>query len=598
MVATLQKKPPTKLSTSKNQVQKGKSIIKKSVSKNSVISTVKTTITKKAQKSIISKAILVKALQNFNHNNKKKYLTCLKALNFDDEAGIQTDKPVEPKYLNRSGQMPEWIRGRSCHDKTSKPFESLIPCPYKLCNSWFATWSENRLTVYSDDLFDGQFRPQYTFYNIDVIPLKSQVDVYAKYVQKKQCISASDWLGNEEEVQLIIGDVSGYVYRCDLQQRITQNNFLPFGEGVKIVSIRTHYDTNVFAVLGENNEIKVYTCVELWDYVEPVCVAHCKIKPDVVDIFWCGGKLYAITKDELISVTLNSCEKLNKKTGLKKPENVGWEILFTSKNKISKYAKVKVVDDEHVLAQRLDGTLEEVNVEKKKITKTLENPLFNIDYDYALHANKRIIACGGADGDLSLVEYKTGKTVQRIKKRGNGVGGSTNIFWSLSHKDNILLTFGNRVVRYNPKYDRLVSSKPAELKAFFNTTEKELGFCVRADSMDQTNIDHDHRAYQWHWGHDENSEKKTDFTTGRGKRLQKILKHDDLYEQYLMGHKNSVKNKGSQDLHHAFQLKKTIVEEIETKINQDTETSVGKRKHSPEKVDRKKHKTKTQIEEY
>jgi len=594
MVATIGKKQPPKLVTSKNKVSKGKSIIKKSVSKNSVLTIVKNSVKKKNQKAI-SKDILSKAIHQFNTTNKKKYLICQKALTFDEEkTELQTDIPIKPKFLNSSGKMPEWIRGRSCYDKTSKPFESLVACPYKLCNSWFTTWSENRLTVYSDDLFDGQFRPQYTFYNIDVIPLKSQVDVYAKFIQKKQCICASDWLGNDEEVQILVGDVSGYVYRCDLQQRITQNNFLPFGKGIKIKSIKTHYDSNVFAVLGENNEIKVYTCVELWNYVEPVCVAHCKIKPDVMDIFWCDGKLYGLTGDELISVTLEECKTLNKtSSSMKKPKNVNFKIVFTPKNKdtANKYVKVKVVDCEHVLAQRMDGILEEINVKQKKITKTLKNPLFNIEYDYALHQNKRILACGGANGDLSLVEYKTGKTQQYIKKRGNGVGDSTNIFWSFSHTDNILLTFGSRVVRYNPKYDRLVNSKPAELQAFFNTKNKPIGFVVRADSMDQTNIDHDHRAYQWHWGHDENSEKKTDFSTGRGKRLQKILKHDDMYEQYLIGHKSSDGDK-NKDIHHAFQLKETIIEEIDNTNNQDSESVVGKRKHSPEKSERKKHKTK------
>jgi len=568
----------------------------------------KTTITSKAiglkmtdkvKVKRLSKQVLEKAIQNFNTVNRKKYKAFLKLMPIDDDEELPTEPPIKPKYLNNKGQIPEWIRGRSVFDKTSKPFEHLVRCPYELCDSWFVTWANNRLTVYSDDVFDGQFRPQFTFFNIDVIPLKSQVDVYKNFVQKKTCVSASDWLGNDEEVQLLIGDVSGTVVRVDLQQRQCPNKIRVFDDS-KIVTIRTHYSSNVFAVLGANNEIKVYVTPNLWDSDEPNCVAHAKIKPDVVDIFWSKEKLYCLTENEIIHVKLDICSKLVKKSEkIDKPEKCKWEILYTPKTKKSdnKMAKVKMIDDEFVLIQRKDGTLEEHEIAKQEITNTVKNPILNIKYDYALHNNKRVLACGGSNGELIIVNYKTGATIQHIKKRGNGIGDSTNIFWSNSHRDNIILTFGSRVVRYNPKYDRLLNSKPASLTAYFNCGKKGLKFVVRPDAMDQTNIDHDHRAYQWNWGHgDAISTKKTDFTTERGKKLKKILKADSIYQQYLVAHINKYGNKGNQP----FALKHDIIDELGDITSIDTEElemelhkrkiDVGKRKHSPDKIDRKKQK--------
>merc|ERR1712150_57155 len=174
-------------------------------------------------------------------------------------------------------------------------FTEFRPCPYDLCSSWMVVCSKNRVTIVTDNMFDGHIRPVFTYYNIDNIPLKSQLDIYKKYVDKRKIIKSCDWIGNDEEVQLIVGDISGTVTRLDLQQRMAVNTWegTPSHCGVRL--IRCHKETSVIAILDEENEIFFWVVPNIAIENGPVLVGSASIKPNVKEMDWIGNKLVCLT---------------------------------------------------------------------------------------------------------------------------------------------------------------------------------------------------------------------------------------------------------------------------------------------------------------
>eukprot|EP00494_Astrolonche_serrata_P003153 UN03159 len=445
--------------------------------------------------------------------------------------------PIGFEYMKTEGPLPRWVKGRSCYDAKGckMGFEGLIECPYKVAAGYFCTWSQNRLTVYSDNVYDGQMRPTYTFYNIKTVPLKSQVDVFSKHVEKEGFITSSDWVGNDECVQLLIGDKSGFIFQCDIQQRLCINKILAFkGQGIK--QIRSEYKSNIFAVLSENNDIAVYQVKDCISQDEPPLLAKISLKENIIDMFWHDEKLYCMTENSVLFIESTKKIMKNKKGKLLQLKS-SVHISIKGRNK---FVRVIAYSD-YILIQRNDGVITEYDMAKKKAVHNVKSDMLTIGKPFSLDPLKRVLVTGDSNGNGYIIDYKTGDTLQDIRKRGNGTGDVKGIFWSKHFKQVVIMAFGSRCARFQVEYDRLVHTKVAYESAFYST---KLPFSyLRPDSMDQTNIDHDHRAYQWHWGTEAD-----DSTPNPGKKVQKsgdmamkpkivrtIMKKDSQYNQIIEG---------------------------------------------------------------
>merc|ERR1719204_816328 len=100
---------------------------------------------------------------------------------------------------------------------------------------------------------------------------------------------------------------------------------------------------------------------------------------------------------------------------------------------------------------------------------------------------------------MKFIDVKSGNTEQELTTRGDKNKGSERTFciWSRGHRDNVHLVTKKRITRFTPHFDRIHGSKSAEVAMYHCY---ELPFPINWPAMDYTNVDHDHRAYQWHWG--------------------------------------------------------------------------------------------------
>eukprot|EP00494_Astrolonche_serrata_P025179 UN25440 len=77
--------------------------------------------------------------------------------------------------------------------------------------------------------------------------------------------------------------------------------------------MKTHVDSNTFAVLGENNEIKFYGIQDIYESDCPILIGNCEIKPKILDMAWDGDRLLCLTEDEIIEIPLDMTSKKKKK---------------------------------------------------------------------------------------------------------------------------------------------------------------------------------------------------------------------------------------------------------------------------------------------
>lgn len=474
--------------------------------------------TNRREKEIYEKAIAkLKVLTIRQRDQVKKVLTqCF-------EESVNTEPLPAKQPVTKTGRIPEYCRSRSYFDKYGMGFTEFRPCPYELCSSWMVTCAKNRVTIVTDNMFDGHIRPVFTYYNIDNIPLKSQIDIYKKYVNKKKIIKSCDWIGTDEEVQLIVGDVSGTVARLDLQQRMAVNTWEASHCGVRL--IRCHKETNVIAILDEENSVYFWV-VDIETEDSPVLVASVDIKPNVKQMEWIGNKLVCLTDSEILEITsINPSDLVKQQKKLEKnPKSGSFKIVIKNigDQDISNF---KYEGDNTLLVQKNNGTLLEYDYSAKKLVHSLSSSnasVLKAGRGYALHPTKRILAVAGSQGTCEIVDYKNGRVLQTLRKRGNSIDVGLFMHWSKLFPDNLLMITKNRIQRYLTFGDRLVESKPALLGAYY---ENDIPFQIQYSAMDQTNIDHDHRAYQWHWGNDDDVSKKyheRDFDKETENRKKKI----------------------------------------------------------------------------
>jgi len=472
-----------------------------------------------------SNQLYEKALKKLKLLTVRQRDQCRKVLANCSEDPINTSPLPQKIPVTKTGPVPEFSRSRSYYDKHGLGYTEFRPCPYKLCNSWMAVCAKNRVTIVTDNMFDGHIRPVFTYYNIDNIPLKSQIDIYKKYINKKKIIRTCDWIGNEDEVQLIVGDVSGTMARLDLQQRRSVNTWEASNCGVRL--IRCHKESNLIAILDEENVIYFYTFEDIAIEDDPVLVASVQIKPLVKQMDWIENKLVCLTDSEILQITgvnpnaiVKNCQKF-----AKKPETGSFKIIIPNIGE-QDVANFKYEGNDVLLVQKQNGDILEYDFSTKKrvyaLTK-VDASVLKSTRGYSLHPSKRIIAVAGRDGTVELLDYKTGRSLQILRKRGNSIDEGIYIHWSPQFPDNLLMITKNRIQRYVPIGDRLIQSKPAVLGAYY---ENDIPFDIQYSAMDQTNIDHDHRAYQWHWGNDDDVSNKyhnRDFAKETENRKKKIF---------------------------------------------------------------------------
>lgn len=278
-----------------------------------------------------------------------------------------TETRPEVVHVTKKGPIPDYIRSRSFYDKHGFEYTEFRPCPFDVCKTFIVMIAANRLTVISDNVFDGHIRPQFTFYNIDSIPLKSQLDMYAKWKVKEKIIHSTDWIGNEEQVQLIVGDGSGNVHRLDLQQRESINCWNAFKKPIK--HIRCHKETNVIAICNSENKIKFYTIHDLNDLNCPTLVATCAVKYEILEMEWFEDKLVCFTDNEFLQIEAKPTVLKNQtKKLVLSPKKIDFKIVYTpTENSSNKLVTMKYYQkNDCVLIQRKSGTIEEHCWSKKK----------------------------------------------------------------------------------------------------------------------------------------------------------------------------------------------------------------------------------------
>lgn len=171
--------------------------------------------------------------------------------------------------------------------------------------------------------------------------------------------------------------------------------------------------------------------------------------------------------------------------------------------------------------------------QKKKKTHELRLQILKKGRGFALHPTKRILAVSSENGTMTLLEYKSGREIQTVARRGKATECGRFMAWSGKFRDTLFMASTNRVVRYVPFGDRLNNSKPAHISAFYETG---IPFKLNFSAMDQTNVDHNHRAYQWFWGTNDDVSKaytNRNFDEERENRKNKIFRLNARYLELI-----------------------------------------------------------------
>jgi len=456
---------------------------------------------------LVTTEIIQKSIDRFDTFRDRLHVKMQQNQHMGEELMPRHVNPGLPiVYLKQNGRIPEFERHRSMYDKWGAACSYLRPCPYKLTPHWSVMIACNRLTVINDHAYDGHLRPAFTLFNIDKIPAKSQMDLFKKMRQPRRYLTCADWLGSEEEVQLVCGDVRGLVQRCELHQRVVIQFWCPWGmdKGVQIKLIRCHYKHNIIAILGSNNEVNIYSVTNLRHTGEkkPYFVAKCEVKPKIQHMEWFGNKLIFSTETELWEFNVDSSDLLKREVQLhKKPIEMKFKKVYeidgvSAQNPILSFHKFD--DDTFLLGFKRHAKFEEHKFSKKKRMNTFEHHLLSEGAKFALHPTKRIVAVTSQSG-IQLLDYKSGRLVQDLSRGSGNVNKEPFIFWSIGHPDTLLQFWGNRIVRYCVKGDRVLDSKPTPIKSYYSE-EHPFPFVFRYDAMDNTNIDHDHRESQSKFG--------------------------------------------------------------------------------------------------
>jgi len=426
----------------------------------------------------------------------------------EDQGGMCTSTcPWPVQHLTENSPIPTYTKQRDVVDKYGKPVTSLRPCPYSLVPDWSVSTAGNRMTVYNDCAWDGHLRPVFTLFNIDKIPLKSQMDMYKKYEEKNKYVTTADWLGNDTEVQVVLGDLLGQVQRLDLQSRICLQWWVPFG-GAAIKHIRCHYKYNLIAVMGASNHVSIYSTGNMEHterHVPHHVASFSQDQPEIIEINWLKDKLVFMTSSEFGEFDIDAADLLKREKKYSaatkqmkakvtyKPDNV------SQSNPMRIF---KTFQDDSVLVGFKRNRIEEHSYSKKRKLHSIDIPCYGKDADFALHPTKRVLAVAASDETVYIFDYKTGRQVQQPTKSASRVHKKAFCHWSSDRKDNLLVFCNNRVTRFCIKGDRLVTSRPTRCRAYYDQKDK-IPWGLRYCCMDNTNVDHNHRDAQGKQNSDE-----------------------------------------------------------------------------------------------
>lgn len=482
-------------------------MVKRSTSKKRATS--KKTSTKKKQKvnpalslnkrTYSSASLTASALKKYELTVQKYHRKVAGNLSVGDKK-VSMLPPEKVVHMNEKGKIPTWVRGRSLIDTFGSAYQEAVQCPSQFVTpNWFIVVAANRLTVVSDDMWDGHLRPVYTFFNIRKIPLKSQMKDFKNTKVADLTLTSSTWLGDDTEVQVITGDVSGTVYRLDLQSRVLLDHWKPWGKKkVSIKAIRADPETNITAVLSSKNEIKLYAFKKIGNEGRPKLVGSCMIKPEVLAMEWMNGRLVCMTDNEFLEVDISAQTLQDKRLEfVKQPSEIDFKITYEPNLK-QKLVKMSVFDKTTLMVQTTKGSIHELDYSNQQRVHTCVNRELSTKKAFAVHPTKRVVLCAGSKGTAHIINYKKDNNlIQTIARRGNAndVGGS--VFWSKTFPDSAVMFFKVRIARYNVEHDRLKDCKATKSIAYYDNGAP---YHINYETMDYTNVDHDHRGYQFKFG--------------------------------------------------------------------------------------------------
>jgi len=417
----------------------------------------------------------------------------------------------EPESVKEKGKLCEFIRADNTVDRFATQLIDTRPCPkiYEQTVGYFANFCNNRLTVYDTELWDGKMRPIYSMNNYSQLAHKNDINRFSKLVDKPHVITCFDWIGNDEETQIVFAEKTGTMFRACLQQRSV---VAAWKDGEEQKQIATHYKSTVFAAVDKKNTIRFYTTEDLDSKVQSVVIAELKFPGNVIEMQWFGEELFLLSEDGKIWKVLFKLSELQKIKPASNdfvfyPKRKKAEKILTLEAKevyefdrkykdLVKFKKAgELVNGFTALIQCKNGTIIELDMNEIKIVNTMRCNLLNSKFGFALHRFKNIIATSNKAGKLVLLKYPRGTEAQSLVNRGHSLGnGGQCIHWCLGkYKDSIIVTSGRTMTRFLPKHSKILNTKRADSNCF----TQGLPYSINAEAMDQSNVDHNHRHYQF-----------------------------------------------------------------------------------------------------
>jgi hypothetical protein len=453
-------------------------------------------------KSMSDSALLKEALEKYDSFRERLKERCGKMAIQGDDAMPCPESHFDVTHLidQEGDDFSEFCQSRQVFDKHGEPATHAAGCPYPVVPDWSVVVAKNRMTIYNDKSWDGFLRPCFSLFNVDSLPGKSQMDVFKNEKPDKMRLTVADWLGNDVEVCLLFADCSGGLYMVDLHQRVIIQASFPWGKnkGVEVCSIRVNYDLCVFAVKGTNGEVKVYSTSRML----PPChryhlVATCDDVPEFEAMDWIGTKLVFNTTKAFFEFDICAADLLAKQSQYaKKPHKMKFKSIYhpeTVKPTDKMLGFIKH-DDEHVLVSfERGGTAELHSLDAEELVMQYDHVHISPDASLALDHTGKILAVARTKGQVTFLTSGNDFEMQEFRRPLTTRPYKVMCFWSKGAHDTLLVYLENKVVRYCIRGDRLKTSKPTPLSAYYETA---LPWGFKNASMDNTNVDHDHRDNQ------------------------------------------------------------------------------------------------------
>jgi len=491
---------------------------------------------------------------NYKHSIEKCKLQFHKvakkqnAVTFEPQKFILGKSAQKAQFVKKTGKLCEFVRCDTVLDKFGQNLNDTRPSPhiYEQTVGYFANFCNNRLTVYDTELWDGKMRPIYSMNNFSEVGSKSQIEKFGKRVDKPHSITCFDWVGNKDDTQILFAEKSGTMFRICLQQRSIVAAWKDGEQQIK--QIATHYKSTAFATLDKSNTIRLYT-QDIDTTSQSIVVAELKFSGNIVEIQWFGEELFLLSQDGLVwkvildlralqkipATTNNPVHYPQRKRAKKVVKLKAKQVLkFDKKHKPIKFKKAGgLLSNSTAFVQCKDGTLIEIDMKRLQIVNEIESEYLNLNYGFALHPTRRILATSDESGKLVLLNYPQGTEAQSVINRGLGLGkGGQSVHWcSGKFKDSIVVTAGKTMTRFITKNSKILNTKRANSNCF--TTG--LPYRVNMDAMDQSNVDHNHRDYQFNANDAISAQSTQDGEIGKKIAIRnKILEYNMKYYRCMI----------------------------------------------------------------